>query len=539
MRVSFFLCKFANRIKNESTMVKYPVGIQSFEKLRTGGFLYVDKTRLMYDAAQNNFVFLSRPRRFGKSLLTSTFKAYFSGQKELFKGLEVEQLETEWKQYPVLHFSLASAKRGTIEDLDAIISMQLDWAEKENDVSSDKTNITTRMTSLVKNIYAKTGNKVVILIDEYDAPLLTVLHDKERLEIMRTELQSFYSPLKDLDPYLRFVFITGISKFSQLSIFSQLNNLVNISMVPHYATICGITEQELRDNFAEGIHQLSLTYKTTDEKIFAEMKRRYDGYHFTENSEGVYNPFSLLYAITMDKIDNYWFGTGTPTFLINMLKKFHTDITQLEGSEAIAEEFDAPTEDMHSVLPLFYQSGYLTIKAYDPILNLYTLGYPNEEVKVGMMRTLVPYYLCRDTNLTTITVGKMYLALRKDNIDEALRIARSFLAGIPYEEGTLKDAPAREGHFTAMLYVMFSFLNLYVYAQVRTAKGRMDILLKTDSCVYVMELKMDGNVDDALRQIDDRGYAIPYEADGRKVVKVGINFSSEERTISDWKIVEL
>ena len=519
-------------------MVKYPVGIQSFEKLRTGGFLYVDKTRLMYDAAQNNFVFLSRPRRFGKSLLTSTFKAYFCGQKELFKGLEVEQLETEWKQYPVLHFSLASAKRGTIEDLDAIISMQLDWAEKENDVSSDKTNITTRLTSLVKNIYAKTGNKVVILIDEYDAPLLTVLHDKERLEIMRTELQSFYSPLKDLDPYLRFVFITGISKFSQLSIFSQLNNLVNISMVPHYATICGITEQELRDNFAEGIHQLSLTYKTTDEKIFAEMKRRYDGYHFTENSEGVYNPFSLLYAITMDKIDNYWFGTGTPTFLINMLKKFHTDITQLEGSEAIAEEFDAPTEDMHSVLPLFYQSGYLTIKAYDPILNLYTLGYPNEEVKVGMMRTLVPYYLCRDTNLTTITVGKMYLALRKDNIDEALRIARSFLAGIPYEEGTLKDAPAREGHFTAMLYVMFSFLNLYVYAQVRTAKGRMDILLKTDSHVYVMELKMDGNVDDALKQIDDRGYAIPYEADGRKIVKVGINFSSEERTISDWKIIE-
>ena len=520
-------------------MVKYPVGIQSFEKLRTSGFLYVDKTRLMYDAAQNNFVFLSRPRRFGKSLLTSTFKAYFSGQKELFKGLEVEQLETEWKQYPVLHFSLASAKRGTIEDLDAIISMQLDWAEKENDVSTDKTNITTRLTSLVKNIYAKTGNKVVILIDEYDAPLLTVLHDKERLEIMRTELQSFYSPLKDLDPYLRFVFITGISKFSQLSIFSQLNNLVNISMVPHYATICGITEQELRDNFAEGIHQLSLTYKTTDEKIFAEMKRRYDGYHFTENSEGVYNPFSLLYAITMDKIDNYWFGTGTPTFLINMLKKFHTDITQLEGSEAIAEEFDAPTEDMHSVLPLFYQSGYLTIKAYDPILNLYTLGYPNEEVKVGMMRTLVPYYLCRDTNLTTITVGKMYLALRKDNIDEALRIARSFLAGIPYEEGTLKDAPTREGHFTAMLYVMFSFLNLYVYAQVRTAKGRMDILLKTDSHIYVMELKMDGNVDDALKQIDDRGYAIPYEADGRKIVKVGINFSSEERTINDWKIVEL
>lgn len=235
-------------------MVKYPVGIQSFEKLRTGGFLYVDKTRLMYDATQNNFVFLSRPRRFGKSLLTSTFKAYFSGQKELFKGLEVEQLETEWKQYPVLHFSLASAKKGTIEDLDNNINFQLEWAEKENGIPVGGDDIPTRLTALVKNIYAKTGNKVVILIDEYDAPLLTVLHDKERLETMCTELQSFYSPLKDLDPYLRFVFITGISKFSQLSIFSQLNNLVNISMAPHYATICGITEQELRDNFAEGIH---------------------------------------------------------------------------------------------------------------------------------------------------------------------------------------------------------------------------------------------------------------------------------------------
>lgn len=517
-------------------MVRYPLGIQSFEKLRTGGFLYVDKTRLMYDAAQNNFVFLSRPRRFGKSLLTSTFKAYFCGQKELFKGLEVERLETEWKAYPVLHFSLASAKKGTIEDLDSNINFQLEWAEKENGVPFGGYNIATRLAALVRNIHAKTGSKIVILIDEYDAPLLTVLHDRERLEALRAELQSFYSPLKDLDPYLRFVFITGISKFSQLSIFSQLNNLMNISMAPHYATICGITELELRDSLAEGIHKLSLANKTTEEEVVGELRRRYDGYHFTENCEGVYNPFSLLYAVTMEKVDNYWFGTGTPSFLVNMLRKFHTDITQLEGCEATAEEFDAPTEDMHSVLPLFYQSGYLTIKSYDPVLNLYTLGYPNEEVKVGMMRTLVPYYVCRDINLTTITVGKMYLALRKDNIDEALRIARSFLAAIPYEEGTLKDAPAREGHFTAMLYVMFSFLNLYVYAQVRTAKGRMDILLKTYSCVYVMELKMDGSADEALRQIDDRGYAIPYEADGRRVVKVGINFSSDERTISDWLV---
>ena len=518
-------------------MAYYPIGIQTFEKIRKGGFLYVDKTKYVYDVCHpGQFVFLSRPRRFGKSLLTSTFDAYFSGRKELFKGLAIEKLETEWKHYPVLHFDLSDIKKGTTEECELNLHSQLQDFERTYGCEKASDELTIRFRELVKNISRKTESQVVVLIDEYDAPLLTVLHDSERLEPMRTLLQSFYSPLKKLDQYLRFVFITGISKFSQLSIFSQLNNLNNISMLPQYAGICGITEQELKDNFQEGIDELGKANDLTKDEVLAKLKLKYDGYRFSRIVEGVYNPFSLLSAMDNRDFNNYWFSTGTPTFLVKMMKRFHTDLTKLDGSEAGADDFDAPTENMHSVLPLFYQSGYLTIKGYDPILSNYTLGYPNEEVKVGLMHALLPFYVVKDPVEARTAAGKMYLALRKDDIGEALEAARAFFAGIPYQEGTLQDAPTSEGHFTAMLYVMFSFLNVYVYTQVRTAKGRMDILMKTDTTIYVMELKLDGTVEEALKQIDDKGYAIPYEADGRRIVKVGIRFSSEERTITEWKI---
>ena len=518
-------------------MVYYPIGIQTFEKIRKGGFLYVDKTKYVYDVCHpGQFVFLSRPRRFGKSLLTSTFDAYFSGKKELFKGLAIDSLEKEWKHYPVLHFDLSDIKKGTAEECELNLHSQLEDFERTYGCEKASDDLTIRFRELVKNISRKTESQIVVLIDEYDAPLLTVLHDSERLEPMRTLLQSFYSPLKKLDQYLRFVFITGISKFSQLSIFSQLNNLNNISMLPQYAGICGITERELKDNFQEGIAELGKANNLTKDEVLEKLKLKYDGYCFSRNAEGVYNPFSLLSAMNNRDFNNYWFSTGTPTFLINMMKRFHTDLTKLDGSEAGADDFDAPTENMHSVLPLFYQSGYLTIKAYDPILSNYTLGYPNEEVKVGLMHALLPFYVVKDPVEARTAAGKMYLALRKDDIDEALEAARAFFAGIPYQEGTLQEAPTSEGHFTAMLYVMFSFLNVYVYTQVRTAKGRMDILMKTDTTIYVMELKLDGTVEEALKQIDDKGYAIPYEADGRRIVKVGIRFSSEERTITEWKI---
>ena len=354
---------------------------------------------------------------------------------------------------------------------------------------------------------------------------------------MRTELQSFYSPLKDLDPCMRFVFITGITKFSQLSIFSQINNLMKVSMLPDYAAICGITQEELEVSFDEGIEGIGEENDMTREEVIAELKRRYDGYHFSHRSPGVYNPFSLLSAMDTHELDNYWFATGTPSFLISQIKKFHTDITQIDGSVTLATEFDAPTEDMHSILPLFYQSGYLTIKGYDRRSRRYTLGFPNEEVKVGLTRMLIPYYVWTDTNTTSNACWDISDALMSDDIDAALAAAQSYFSSIPYQEGTLKDAPTTEGHFTAMLYVMFSFLNLYVYSQVRVAKGRMDILVKTERTIYVMELKLDGTVEEALQQIDDKGYAIPWQADQRHVVKVGINFSTKERTIENWKAI--
>ena len=518
-------------------MVNYPIGIQTFDKIRQGGYLYIDKTKYIYEITHPGlYVFLSRPRRFGKSLLMSTFDSYFRGRKDLFKGLAIEKLEKDWTEYPVLHFDLSDIKKGTVEDFGENVNSSLASMEGEFGIAKTSDNPGTRLKDLVERIYNKTGKQVVLLFDEYDAPLLTVLHDPERLETMRTELQSFYSPIKKLDPYLRFVFITGITKFSQLSIFSQINNLKNISMNPKYASICGITEREMMDNFQEGIAELGKANNLTKDEVLAKLKLKYDGYHFAYHSEGVYNPFSLLSAMDDSAFNNYWFSTGTPTFLVKMMKRFHTDLTKLDGSEAGADDFDAPTENMHSVLPLFYQSGYLTIKAYDPILSNYTLGYPNEEVKVGLMHALLPFYVVKDPVEARTAAGKMYLALRKDDIDEALEAARAFFAAIPYQEGTLQDAPTSEGHFTAMLYVMFSFLNVYVYTQVRTAKGRMDILLKTDTTIYVMELKLDGTVEEALRQIDDKGYAIPYEADGRRIVKVGIRFSSQERTITAWKI---
>ena len=519
-------------------MVNYPIGIQTFDKIRQGGYLYIDKTKYIYEITHpGQYVFLSRPRRFGKSLLMSTFDSYFRGRKDLFKGLAIEKLEKDWTEYPVLHFDLSDIKKGTVEDFGENVNSSLASMEGEFGIAKTSDNPGTRLKDLVERIYNKTGKQVVLLFDEYDAPLLTVLHDPERLETMRTELQSFYSPIKKLDPYLRFVFITGITKFSQLSIFSQINNLKNISMNPKYALICGITEREMMDNFQEGIAELGKANDMTKDEVLAKLKFKYDGYHFAYHSEGVYNPFSLLSAMDDSAFNNYWFSTGTPTFLVKMMKRFHTDLTKLDGSEAGADDFDAPTENMHSVLPLFYQSGYLTIKAYDPILSNYTLGYPNEEVKVGLMHALLPFYVVKDPVEARTAAGKMYLALRKDDIDEALEAARAFFASIPYQEGTLQDAPTSEGHFTAMLYVMFSFLNVYVYTQVRTAKGRMDILMKTDTTIYVMELKLDGTVEEALKQIDDKGYAIPYEADGRRIVKVGICFSSEERTITEWKIV--
>ena len=522
-------------------MVKYPIGIQTFENIREGGYLYVDKTQYVYDLANNyKYIFLSRPRRFGKSLLTSTFNSYFSGRKDLFEGLAAGKLEKEWVEYPVLQFSLSTAKLGTTEDLFTHLNLQLSKIEEryglENSIGLE--NPGARFQNDVIKLYEKAQKKVVILIDEYDAPMLTVMGDDAKLEAMRIALQSFYAPLKDLDPYLRFVFITGITKFSQLSIFSQLNNLKKISMLPEYCAVCGITQKELEANCQEGIDKLCRVQEWTREEALENLRNKYDGYHFTHSSDGVYNPFSLLNALDESELNNEWFATGTPTFLLKQIRKFNADITELDNCVCDIDEFDAPTENMHSIIPLFYQSGYLTIKAYEKRSRRYTLGFPNEEVKVGITQMLIPNYVSPNINATNTACWKISEGLMDGHVEAALQAARSYFASIPYQEGTLKDAPATEGHFTAMLYVMFSFLNKHVYSQVRVAKGRLDILVKTADTVYVMELKLDGTVEDALQQIEDKGYAIPYETDGKKLIKIGLVFSTKDRTITDWKVME-
>jgi hypothetical protein len=521
-------------------MICYPIGIQTFEKIRKGHYLYVDKTKCVYDLANSlSYVFLSRPRRFGKSLLVSTFDSYFRGKKELFSGLDIEALEQDWTEYPVLHFDLSDIKLGTTEQFEININATLASMEENYGVTTfTDRDISTRFRLLVENIYKKTGKQVVVLIDEYDSPLLTVLHDPERLDAMRTALQSFFSPLKKLDPYLRFVFITGITKFSQLSIFSQLNNLSNITMLPQYSTIVGFTQEELEKNFKDGIQSIAEQNNITYQEVLEKLKNLYDGYHFSRNSEGVYNPFSVLRAMSTKQLDNFWFETGTPTYLIKTLQSHDTFIPGLEDCKAFSSDFDVPTEAMVSALPLLYQSGYLTIKDYNPYTTEYTLGFPNTEVKVGLLHSLIPYYISKENTKTSSALGNMWLALMHDDLDGMLHTARSFFASIPYQEGTLKDMKTSEGHFTAMLYVMFSLLSNFCYSQVRTAEGRMDILLKTPTTIYVMELKMDGSVDDALAQIDDKGCLIPYESDGRRLIKAGISFSSKERTIKEWKIVE-
>ncbi len=510
---------------------RYPLGIQTFQKIIEENMLYVDKTELIYKLTQSySYVFLSRPRRFGKSLLVSTLASYFRGEKELFKGLAMERLEKQWKQHPVIHLSLASVKSLDIESIIQTIGFNLKWIEKEYNVIPAEGDLGVRLKNIIMSCYERFG-KVVVILDEYDAPLLNVLHDEQRLKEVRQLMRTLYSPLKDCDPYLRFVFITGISKFSQLSIFSEINNLKVISMMPEYATLCGFTQQEIEENFQDGIKRLAEKEELTVEQTIDKLRQTYDGYHFAANSPGVYNPYSIINALSDGTFDNYWFSTGTPSFLVEMLRKFHTDISRIDGSEAVATSFDAPTENMKSILPLFYQSGYITIKNFDRKANIFTLGFPNKEVKTGLMDNLYTYYVAptldyRDSNIWRISKG-----LLEDDPETSLQTLHAYLESIPYQ-----DSHFDENHYTQMLYVIFSLLGLHVDSQVRTAKGRLDVVVRTDGHIYVMEVKLDRPAREAIEQIDSRNYLLPYSLDGCQLTKIGISFSTEERNVTEWII---
>ena len=526
----------------EQMMRKYPVGIQTFSEIIRGGYVYVDKTDLVWQMAHDaKFIFLSRPRRFGKSLLTSTLDSYFKGDRELFKELKIMELEKEWTQYPVLHLDLSVAKgQDSAEELRETLMWMMKPLTKVYGQENDETTPGKLLTGFIHRAQEKTGKQVAVIIDEYDAPLLDVLHDQSTLDAMRKVMQEFYVPLKANEAYIKFCFITGITKFSQLSIFSTINNLKNISLLPKFATICGFTEHEVQTVFKEDIREMGEDFKLTLEEMYSKIKFKYDGYHFAGGAEAVFNPFSLLNALDDKMLSNYWFASGTPTFLIKQMRHFHTDITSLDSLEVPASAFDQPTENMHDALPLLYQSGYLTIKGYDSDLQSYHLAIPNQEVRVGYVNGLLPTYI--GLNSADVQMGfaaKFWTALKKSDIDLAMQHMQSYLAGIPYVEGfkeKLAEAKTKEGFYEYTFYLVFSMLNVYVRTQVKVAGGRVDMVIFMPDTIYVMELKVGDTARHALEQIDARGYAKPYLSDGRRVMKVGIRFDADKHTVDEWVV---
>ena len=514
---------------------KYPVGIQTFEEIREKGYLYIDKTQYIVDFRKKGmkYVFLSRPRRFGKSLFASTLQAYFEGRKELFEGLAIADYEKEWVKHPVLHFDLSGAKHMGIEQLERYLADMLEEQETKWGYKTHLIDANLRLIELVKRAYNQTGKNVVVIIDEYDAPLLDVVHEKENLQPLHRIIQNFYSPLKMLDPYLEFTFIIGITKFPQSSIFSGLNNLDNISMFNQYSAICGISKTELTTQMKPDIEAMGEALNMTYEECLKELTQFYDGYHFSENSEDIFNPFSLIKALNAGKIASYWFGSGTPSFLLKLLDKYHVNLSTLESQETVLSSFDQSTEEMTDALPLLYQSGYLTIKKYEPMFQEYTLGIPNKEVRDGLLNSLIPHYVNpRRSDNNAFLLGFCKAVYRND-IEAALEHMRTYMATIPYD---LENHS--EKHYQTIFYLMFSFLNIYIRTEVKSAIGRADAVMHMPDTIYVFELKVDKSADEALAQIDEKGYMLPYHAEGKRLVKIGISFDSTQRTIRDWKIKE-
>ena len=514
---------------------KYPVGIQTFEKIRENGYLYIDKTKYIVDfrEKQMSYVFLSRPRRFGKSLFASTLQAYFEGRKELFEGLAIDDYEKDWVKHPVLHFDLSGAKHFDEEGLKHYLDLQLKPYEKLYGRDDDELYPNDRLDGIVKRAYKQTGEKVVVIIDEYDAPLLDVVHEKDVLKQLRLIMQNFYSPLKKLDPYLEFTFITGITKFSQLSIFSELNNLDNISMFDQYSAICGISKAELCTQMKPDIEALGEALGMTYEECLAELTRYYDGYHFSEKSEDVFNPFSLVKALNAQKIAPYWFGSGTPTYLIKMLQKYHVNVMDIEKKSCDIDDFDVSPELVTSALPLLYQSGYLTIKKYNPILHRYTPENPNKEVKTGMLKSLAPNYLSPISLDNNSLVGDFLEKLYDADVEGAMVRLKAYLASI---SNRLSNKNERD--FQTVFYLIFNLMGAYMRVEENSAIGRADAVVYMPDAVFVFELKYDGSAEEAIRQIDEKGYLIPYSADGKRLFKIGVNFDSSQRTIGDWIIRE-
>ena len=515
----------------DNLLRKLPIGIQTFEKLRRGDYLYVDKTDFVWKIASTSTpYFLSRPRRFGKSLLLSTFEAYFEGKRELFEGLAIAGLETEWKQYPVLHLDLNAEKYDSTRALTEILSRQLTQWELKYGKGVDEETLAGRFSGVIRRASEQAGCGVVVLVDEYDKPLLQALGDNALLDDYRKTLKAFYGVLKSSDRYLRFVFLTGVTKFAQVSVFSDLNQLNDISLDFAYATVCGITKEELLTTFIPELERQAVANDMTLEEAIETMTRKYDGYHFHPKGAGAFNPFSVLSSFNKLEFGSYWFQTGTPTFLVELLKRSDYDLrTLIDGVEAPASSFMEYRVDANNPIPLIYQSGYLTIKDYDKRFGNYLLEFPNDEVRYGFLNFLVPFYTPMKDDDQGFYIGKFVYELEHGDYDSFLTRLQAFFADFPYE---LSDKTER--HYQVVFYLVFKLMGQFTDAEVRSARGRADAVVKTPKYIYVFEFKLNGTADQALRQIDDKGYLIPYQSDGRELVKIGVEFSAEQRNIGGW-----
>ena len=509
----------------------YPIGIQNFEKIRKDGYVYVDKTALIYQLVKSgSYYFLSRPRRFGKSLLISTLQAYFEGKKELFKGLAMETLEKEWVKRPILHLDLNIEKYDTRESLDNILEKTLAGWESLYGANPSERSFSLRFAGIIQRACEQTGHRVAILVDEYDKPMLQAIGDEELQKYYRNTLKPFYGVLKTMDGCIKLGFLTGVTKFGEISVFSDLNNLMDLSMDRRYIALCGITEEELYGNFEEDIHRLAAARGMTNEETCIELKECYDGYHFTHNVPGIYNPFSLLNTFSKLEFGNYWFETGTPTYLVELLKRNHYDLERMANEETDADVLNSIYGD-ESPIPVIYQSGYLTIKDYDRRFGIYRLGFPNREVEEGFIKFLLPFYTRMNKVEAPFEIRKFVNEIETGQPDAFFQRLGSFFADTPYE--LARDL---EVHYQNVLFIVFKLVGFYVQVENHTSEGWVDLVLQTDKFIDVMEFKLDGTAEEALRQINEKHYARPFEADSRKLFKIGVNFSKETRNIEKWLV---
>lgn len=510
----------------------YPIGVQNFEKIRKGGYFYIDKTEQVYRLANTgSYYFLSRPRRFGKSLLISTLEAYFQGQKELFEGLAIDKLEQKWLQHPVLHLDLNTQKYDIPESLDNILNDTLVQWETLYGSEPSEVSLPLRFRGIIRRACQKTGRPVVILVDEYDKPMLQAIGDDFLQNSFRSTLKSFYGALKSEDKYIKLALLTGVTKFGKVSVFSDLNNLIDLSMDRRYIDICGITEKEIHDNLEMELHELAEAQGMTYEETCQELKECYDGYHFTYNAIGLYNPFSILNTFAKMEFGSYWFETGTPTYLVELLKREHYDLHRLAHEQTDVDMLNSIDSTSKNPIPVIYQSGYLTIKDYNKEFGIYRLGFPNREVEEGFVKYLLPFYANVDKVESPFQIVQFVEEIRKGECDAFFRRLQSFFSDTPYE--LVRDLDL---HYQNVLFIVFKLIGFYVKAEYHTSEGRIDLILQTDRYIYIMEFKLDGSAEEALQQINEKNYALPFVADSRKLFKIGVNFTHKTRNIEKWVV---